>query len=56
MGFGCGEIAGIAAFDSQAVKSEGVGWFFCEQFFELLATGFLLFGHGDVLYVEQECS
>ena len=54
--FGGGEIAGIAAFQGQAVKSKGVRWILGQQFFEFLATGFLLFGHGDVLYVEQERS
>lgn len=56
MGLGSGKVSRVGAFDGHTVKSEGVSWILGEQFLELLATGFLLFGHGDVLYVEEERS
>ena len=50
VGFRGGEIAGIHAFQCEAIESEGVVGIAGEEFFQLLAAGFLLFGHGGVPY------
>jgi acyl-CoA hydrolase len=47
---GCGRVAVIYAFESEAVEGEGVVRLLGHKFFERLAAGFLLFGHGIVPY------